>query len=206
MKLRQAEALGMFDDHDGGVGNVDPNLNHGGRDQYLNFSLLKQAHDLLFQVGLHASVQNGDLKIGEDFLAQFAVHLHRSFEFQLFVFFDDGIDNVTLVSGCDLLTDELPDFVGALVADAACEDGCSARRHFVEDADVEVSVKSEGEGARDGSSGHDKDIGFGDCGASLDRTHSTLSPCSIAQGKLRGGARSHVGGGGIGGCIASLLH
>ena len=33
VKLRQSEPLGVLDDHDGGGGNIDADLDHGGRHQ-----------------------------------------------------------------------------------------------------------------------------------------------------------------------------
>ena len=77
------------------------------------------------------------------------------------------------MAGGDLLAYELPDFVGAIVGDAAGDDGGAAGRHFVEDADVEVAVEGQGQGARDGSGGHDQDVGLAEsCRALLGRRTS----------------------------------
>ena len=39
VQLREAEALGVLDDHDGGVGNVDADFDDGGGDQDVDFAL-----------------------------------------------------------------------------------------------------------------------------------------------------------------------
>ena len=81
-------------------------------------------------------MQQADVEVGENLVAQLAVHLLGGFEFALFVLFDHGIDDVGLMSGGDLLADEVPDFGGALVGDAAGDDGRAARREFVDDAET----------------------------------------------------------------------
>jgi len=73
--------------------------------------------------------------------------------------FDEGVDDVGLVSLGDLLAHEGPDLLGTFVAGAAGDDGGAAGREFVDDADFEVAVDSEGEGAGDGGCGHDEDVG-----------------------------------------------
>ena len=45
VKLREAEALGALDDHHGGVGHVDADLDQAGRDQDLHLSGLEGVHD-----------------------------------------------------------------------------------------------------------------------------------------------------------------
>jgi hypothetical protein len=49
----------------------------------------------------------------------------------------------------------------SLRRDAAGDDGGAAGGQLVEDADVEVAVEGEREGARDGRGGHDEDVGLG---------------------------------------------
>src|SRR5882762_5696995 len=48
MKLRKTKSLGMFDDHDGGVRNVDTDFNHGCGDENLRFIFPKGLHDCFF--------------------------------------------------------------------------------------------------------------------------------------------------------------
>ena len=79
---------------------------------------LKLGHGRVFLVGAHAAVQQANAQAGELVRAQPLVHLDRGLQFPLHrPFFDDGIDDVRLMSGGNLLAHELPHFVGALVAD-----------------------------------------------------------------------------------------
>ena len=100
----------MLDYHDCGIGHVHSHFDHGGRDQEIDLTFLEETHDLIFQFGLHAAMQDSNAQVGKNPLAQFLVHLHGGFELGLFFFLDDGIDNISLVAACDLLTDEVPDF------------------------------------------------------------------------------------------------
>ncbi len=61
----------------------------------------------------------------------------------------------------DLLADEGPDFLAAVVADLAGDDGRAAGRQLVENAQVQVAVERKRERARDGRRGHDEDVGLG---------------------------------------------
>ena len=144
MKLSEAEALRVLDDHDRGVRNIDADFDHCCRNQNLNLAFLKQAHDSFFQVGIHAAVQHCDAEVGKNFLAQLAVHLHGGLEFVVFTLLNHGTDNVGLMSGCDVLADKMPDFVGALVADSFGHDRSSSGRHFVQRAEIEIAVEGEG--------------------------------------------------------------
>ena len=47
VQLREAEALGMLDDHDGGVGHVDADFDHRGGDEDLGLVALEAVHHLL---------------------------------------------------------------------------------------------------------------------------------------------------------------
>jgi hypothetical protein len=52
MQLRQPETLGVLDQHDGGIGHIDPDLDHRRGQQDLDFSGAKIGHHLLFFVAL----------------------------------------------------------------------------------------------------------------------------------------------------------
>ena len=60
VQLREAEALGMFDHHDGGVGNVDADFDDGGGDQHVDLAALEAAHDDFLLVGVEAAMQQAD--------------------------------------------------------------------------------------------------------------------------------------------------
>ena len=66
VKLRQTETLGMLDHHHGRIGHIHAYLDHRGRHQNLQLAFLKHPHDLVFQVGIEAAVQQPDFQIREN--------------------------------------------------------------------------------------------------------------------------------------------
>src|SRR4029079_2659185 len=65
MQLRQAEAFGMLDDHDVGVGYVDADLDH--RSRYENFqpAVGERLHGGVLGLVLHAAMQQPDIFLAE---------------------------------------------------------------------------------------------------------------------------------------------
>ena len=51
VELGEAEAIGVFDDHDGGVGYVDANFDDGGGDEDVELAALEAGHGDFFVVG-----------------------------------------------------------------------------------------------------------------------------------------------------------
>src|SRR5438128_1307423 len=78
-----------------------------------------------------------------------------------------------------LLANKVPDVGRAFVRYPACNDRSASRRHLVEDTDVEIAVKRKSESARDGSGGHDQNVGLSGNGRA-------------ALGRTAGGGRPHV--------------
>ena len=62
VQLRQTKALGVLDDHQGGVGHVNSHLDYRGADQNLDFSLFEALHDGAFFIGSHAAVQQSNFE------------------------------------------------------------------------------------------------------------------------------------------------
>jgi len=51
VELGEAESLGVLDDHDGGVGDVDADFDHSGGDQDLGLAASECLHLALFMNG-----------------------------------------------------------------------------------------------------------------------------------------------------------
>ena len=83
MDLGEAEALGVFDDHDGGVGDVDADLDDGGCDQDVDLAALEAGHGDFLLVGAEAAVEQAEAQAAERAGAQLVVHLSRGAEFGL---------------------------------------------------------------------------------------------------------------------------
>ena len=80
VKLREAEAFGMFDDHDRGVGHVDADFDDGGGDEDIDFAALKAAHDDFLFVGIEAAMKQANAQARERTVAQLFVHFDGGFE------------------------------------------------------------------------------------------------------------------------------
>ena len=65
VELREAEAVGVFDDHDGGVGDVDADLDDGGGDEGVDEVLAEAFHDVLAGGTVHAAVDEADAEVFE---------------------------------------------------------------------------------------------------------------------------------------------
>ncbi len=57
MELGKAEALGVLDDHYGGVGNIDADFDDSGGDENLDFVFAELLHDFVFFFAGEAAVQ-----------------------------------------------------------------------------------------------------------------------------------------------------
>ncbi len=60
VELGESEALGVLDDHDGGVGDVDANFDNCGGDEDLRFVLAEALHDVFFFVAGEAPVEEAE--------------------------------------------------------------------------------------------------------------------------------------------------
>ena len=57
MQLSQAETLGIADQHDAGIGNIDAYFYYCRRDENIDISLLERPHYLSFFRWLHFTMQ-----------------------------------------------------------------------------------------------------------------------------------------------------
>ncbi len=80
MKLGEPEALGVLDDHDGGVGHVDADFDDGRGDEYIDLAALEAAHRDFFVVGAEAAVEQAEAQSGEAGVAETLVHLDGGFQ------------------------------------------------------------------------------------------------------------------------------
>ena len=63
MKLGQAETVGVFDDHDRGVGHVDADLDNRGGDQNGDTAVCEVGHDRFALSARHLAVGQSDLHV-----------------------------------------------------------------------------------------------------------------------------------------------
>ncbi len=65
VQLREAEAIGVDDEHDRCVGHVDADFDHRGSHEDVDLAALEALHGLFLLVRFHASVQHGHTPVGE---------------------------------------------------------------------------------------------------------------------------------------------
>ena len=68
MKLGKAKAVGMFDGHHGGVGNIYPHFDHGGGHQDLDLAGAEGGGSGLFFLGGLLAVEQAKGNVWEGFL------------------------------------------------------------------------------------------------------------------------------------------
>lgn len=158
VELAQPEAFCVFDNHDGGVGDIDPDFYHGGGNEYVGLMSGEALHLCIFVGRLHLAVDFADLVVGEGSGDFFKACL-EVFQVHLFCLFDEGIDDVDLSAEAELTMDEVVDALAMGVEHVDGAYGLAAWGQLVDDADVEVAVEGHGEGARDGCGCHDQHVG-----------------------------------------------
>jgi len=84
VKLGEAEAVGVVDDHDGGVGDVDADLDDGGGDEDVDVAAMETGHGDLFVVRGEAAVEDAEAEAGEGAGAELVVHFGGGAEFGFF--------------------------------------------------------------------------------------------------------------------------
>src|ERR1700687_2898958 len=149
VELGESEALRVFNDHDGGVGDVDAYFHDGGGNEDLGFVFAEALHDFFFFVAGEAAVEQAKLELWKNVSRQALVFFHGGFQLEL-RFFDDRINDVALVSVRDFTAQKLPNAGEMLLRAHARGDGRAPGRQLIENGNVEVAVKSKRQRARDG--------------------------------------------------------
>ena len=70
VELAEAEAVGVLDDDEGGIGHIHPYLHHSGGHQYLGLPPGEGGHSRLLLPGLHLPVEDVHPQVGKDLLLQ----------------------------------------------------------------------------------------------------------------------------------------
>ncbi len=97
MELSEAEAFGVVDDHEVGVGDIDADFDDGGGDEGFEGSVAKIFHDGFFFLGAEFSVDEADVFGAESFLP-FGEGIDGGLGVEGFRFIDEGVDEVCLAA------------------------------------------------------------------------------------------------------------
>ncbi len=106
-------------------------------------------------------MNEGDVEIGEYVLRQVLVGFGGGANVERFRFLDHRIDHVGLPAGGNLLADELQDARPCRFAAQHRFHRLPARRQLIEHRDIEITVESESQGARDRRGRHHQHVGIG---------------------------------------------
>ena len=159
MKLGEAEAFRVLNHHDGGVGDIDADFNHGGGNQHLDFTGRKPSHQGLLFLGGEAAVHEPDGIFGENpFLEPPGVG-SGVLQVEFFRFFNEGIDDIDLPSLFDLFPQVPVEGFPQPSRHTLGSDRFPPGWQLVDDGQIHVAVQGHGEGAGDGGGGHHEDIG-----------------------------------------------
>src|SRR5499433_1196058 len=102
MQLREAEALGMLDEHHGGVGHVDADLNDRGGDEEVEGTILELAHHALLLGEAEPPVQESHSSLRKDLALEALGHLRGRAEIGNLGLLHQGIHDVDLSAFGDL--------------------------------------------------------------------------------------------------------
>jgi len=174
MELTEAEAVGILDDHDGGVRDIDADFDDGSGDEDMDIACGEGGHNFFFFPGLHPPMDAGDVQVGEDLLLeQFCViGSGLAVVRDLVVFLDHGADDISLTSCGDIFIEEGIDPLSVAAWDGEGIDRLAAWGEFIDNGDIEVAIDHQGEGPGDRGSGHNEEMGGltfgGECGTLCD--------------------------------------
>ena len=167
VELGEAESIGAFDDHNGGIRNVHADFNYRSGNQNVGFAFLKGFHDIVFFPAFHFSVQHDNFQVWKNFSGQLFKFFLNGFQFQSFPLcfgddlsfinlsrFDARTDDKRLPTFLNLLTDEVIRFFPVFRGNDFSDNFFPAGRQFGDGGKIQVSENGEGECPRYRSRGH----------------------------------------------------
>ena len=194
---RQAKALTVLDDHDGGVGHVDAHLDHRGRYEHVDLAMLEGSDHAVLLPRRHAAVKAFDgksrqrqaqsVELGCRIVerhghghAALVVAGNTRHVFQLIdrvTRLHERANHVGLLTLFMRLANGAVGQVAARLGEHACRNARPRNRSMADDARVQVAVDRERQCARDGRRRHDEQVrtrAFGTQGIALAHTKAVL--------------------------------
>ncbi|MPN19343.1 hypothetical protein SDC9_166711 [bioreactor metagenome] len=158
MQLGKTKAVGAFNEHDGGIGDIYAYFHNRGGNEDLEFFFAELFHHRFFFIRFHTAMQQPQFEVREDGFLQQVMFINGSFYFLAAVLglFDERIDDESLEAFFDLGTDH---FIGAFTLQRMkhmCFNWLTACREFIHHRKVQITVEGEGQRARNGGGGHDQ--------------------------------------------------
>ena len=159
VQLAQTEPFRALDDHDGGIGHIDPHLDDGGRDHDLRLPAGEALHLGVLVLRLHPSVHDADAVVRcRKMPGQALIAVHQILVVELGGLLDERVHHVHLAAFSDLVPHEPEDCEALGIGPVDGADGLPPRGKLVDDAHVEVSIDGHAQRAWDGGGGHHEDV------------------------------------------------
>ena len=140
MELRQTETLGIFDHHNGGIRDIDSDLDDRGGYQHMNLICRKCFHDRIFFFSLHLSVQI----FHPDRRGQGAAQLFGIIDdvlcLQHLARLDHRADDVCLTAGTDFIFDEAVGIRAKFTVHDTVLDRLPVCRKFIDDGNIKIPI------------------------------------------------------------------
>ena len=158
MELREAEAVGLLDDHDRRVRDVDADLDHGRRDEDVQLARLELRHDAAPLGGAQAPVQAADAVAAELGRAESLGLLLGGARDTRLGRLDERADDVRLPAVVQVPAEPRVRLRAAVVGHPRRDDRLAVGRRQRELRDLEVAVDGQRERARDRRRGQVEDV------------------------------------------------
>ena len=159
VQCRQAEPLGILNDHDRRVRHVNADLDDCRRDKHVQLTGLESLHDIVLFLWLQLAVQQADAPVGQQCAGGLGVVGRDGLQIAHgFVFLDGRADDVDLMPRRNLLVQKAVHVAALFAGDEPCFDGLAARRQLVQHRNIQVAVHEQPQRARDGRGAHDQQV------------------------------------------------
>jgi hypothetical protein len=159
VKLGKPESFRVLDDHDGGIGHIDPHLDDGGGHQEIQFTRQEGSHHPVLLLPGHLPVEEPQTASREDLCGQPFELGRGGAQIHLFRFVHQGIHHVPLPAGFQLSLHRPVDVRPSPPALQHRLHGGPARGDLVQEAQFQIAVERQGHGPGDGGGGHHQDVG-----------------------------------------------
>ena len=159
VQCRQAEPLGVLNDHDRCVRHVNADLDDCRRDKHVQLTGLESLHDIVLFPWLQLAVQQADAPVGQQCAGGLGVVGRDGLQIAHgFVFLNGRADDVDLMPRRDLLVQKAVHVAALFAGDEPRFDGLAARRQLVQHRNIQVAVHEQPQRARDGRGAHDQQV------------------------------------------------
>ena len=163
MELGDPEPIGVEDHHDGGVRDVDTDLDHGGGDEHVEVAGPEVIHDRRLLRRRDPTMEQPESQVRQFGCLERSEGVLGGPNVERLGFVDQRAHDIDLPAGANLGANDTPDpILGGVITGPLGDDRCPARWEFIEHRHVKIAVDRHRRSSRDRRGGHDQDIGSGD--------------------------------------------